>query len=294
MEGLGGPAQRVGEALGAHGHDHELLEVHVAVGMGSAVEHVEHGGGEHGGVDAAQVAVEGNLERLRDGSGGGHGDGEDGVGAQLGLVWRAVQGDHGLVDEALVGCVQALEFRRNDGFNIGDGLQHALAQIVALVPVAQFHGLMLAGGSARGHNCTAQSAAFQDYVSFHGRIAARVKNFARTDGNNFSHIGPHDAMQQPVIQLGTAIHGKRFSGSTLNRVQKLLHDRTLLSVQRLKGGCSLGILANRAPEACVMVVTGARMAAGSASAGLGRLPLLIRSGQGTWGSASMVLRADTR
>jgi hypothetical protein len=37
-------------------------------------------------------------------------------------------------------------------------------------------------------------------------------------------------MQQPVIQFGTAIHGKSLSGGALNRVQKLLHVVILLSV----------------------------------------------------------------
>jgi hypothetical protein len=41
-------------------------------------------------------------------------------------------------------------------------------------------------------------------------------------------------MQQPVIQLRTAIHGKSFSGGALNRVQKPLHVRSFLSVQRLR------------------------------------------------------------
>jgi hypothetical protein len=35
---------------------------------------------------------------------------------------------------------------------------------------------------------------------------------------------------QPVIQFGTAIHGKSLSGGALNRVQKLLHVVDLLSV----------------------------------------------------------------
>ena len=45
------------------------------------------------------------------------------------------------------------------------------------------------------------------------------------NGNNLSHIAPHDAVQQPGIQLGTAIDGKRFSGSALDGVQKLLRVR---------------------------------------------------------------------
>ncbi|MGD0733348.1 MAG: hypothetical protein ABR956_18940 [Terracidiphilus sp.] len=38
-------------------------------------------------------------------------------------------------------------------------------------------------------------------------------------------------MQQPVIQFGTAIHGKSLSGGALNRVQKLLHVVNFLSIQ---------------------------------------------------------------
>ena len=49
VEGLCRPAQRLGEALGAHGHDHEFLKVDIGVGMGSAVEDVEHGRGEDAG-----------------------------------------------------------------------------------------------------------------------------------------------------------------------------------------------------------------------------------------------------
>ncbi len=206
--------------------------------MRSAVQHVQHGRGQDAGVHAAQVAIERNLQRLRHGARGGHGDGQNGVGAQLGLVRRAVQRDHGLVEQPLVGGVHALQLGRNHGFHVGHGLQHALAQVVALVAVAQFHGLMLAGGSARRHDGAAQCAAFQNYVRFHGRIAARVQNLAGANGNNLSHIGPHNAVLQPVVQLRTAIHGKSFSGGALNRAQKLLHARNFLSVQSSKNAMS--------------------------------------------------------
>jgi hypothetical protein len=39
-------------------------------------------------------------------------------------------------------------------------------------------------------------------------------------------------MLQPVIQFGTAIHGKSLSGGALNRIQKLLHVLNPLSVLR--------------------------------------------------------------
>jgi hypothetical protein len=82
VEDFDAPAQGVGEGLGADGHDHELLEVDVRVGVGAAVEDVHHGGGQDAGVDAAEVAIEGSLSAFGGGAGGGHGDGEDGVGAE--------------------------------------------------------------------------------------------------------------------------------------------------------------------------------------------------------------------
>ncbi len=162
--------------------------------MCSAIENVEHRGGQDAGVYAAEVTVERQLQGLGHGAAGGHGDSENGVGAQLGLVRRAVQGNHGLVDQALVGGVHALQFGSNHGFNVFDGLQYALAPEVGFVAVAQFHGLMLACGCARRHDGAAQSPAFQNYVRLNGRIAARVQDFAGANGNNLSHMIPHNAM----------------------------------------------------------------------------------------------------
>ncbi len=191
--------------------------------MRAAVEHVQHRRGQNACIDAAEVAIERNLQRLRHGAGRSQRNGENRVGAQLAFVRRAVERDHGLVNEALIGCVHAFEFGCDHGLDIGNGLQNALAQVVALVAVAQLHGLVLAGGGARRHDGAAQCAAFQNHICFHGGIAARIKNFARANSNNLSHISPRNAVQQPVIQFGTAIHGESFSGSALNHSQKLRH-----------------------------------------------------------------------
>ena len=59
--GLGSPAQGLREAGSADRHDHELLEVHVVVGVGTTVEHVHHGNGQYVGIGATDVAVERNL-----------------------------------------------------------------------------------------------------------------------------------------------------------------------------------------------------------------------------------------
>ena len=125
--------------------------------------------------------------------------------------------------QPLVGRIHAFQFRRDHRLYVGHGLQHALAQVVALVAVAQLHGLMLAGGGARRHNGASQCAALQNHIGFHGRISARIKHFARANRNNLSHISPRNTVLQPVVQFGTAINGKSLSGSALNCFQKLVH-----------------------------------------------------------------------
>ena len=59
------------------------------------------------GAGAAEIAVERQPDRLGRGLGDGHRDAEDGVGAELGLVGRAVELDHQLVDGALVAGFEA-------------------------------------------------------------------------------------------------------------------------------------------------------------------------------------------
>ncbi len=104
-----------------------------------------------------------------------------------------------MIEEALVHGVKAFELGGEDGLDILDGLEDALAEVVALVAVAELDGLMLAGGGAGGDSGAAQCAGFQNYISFHGRIAARIENLAGADGNDLSHIIPRNAVLQPVV-----------------------------------------------------------------------------------------------
>ena len=98
VEDLGPHAQALGERARAAGHDHELLEVDLVVGVGPAVEHVHHRHGKHVRRLAAEVAPQ-RLPGLR-----GRGvrrrqrHGEDRVGAQARLVRGAVQRDQRLVE----------------------------------------------------------------------------------------------------------------------------------------------------------------------------------------------------
>jgi hypothetical protein len=87
---------------------------------------------------------------------------------------------------------------------------------------------------------------------------------------------------QTVIQFGTAIYGKVFSGGASNRFQKLIHVQESLIRPVLKSGCSsLRILANLAAHSRVAAVTQQASCSNQerfAKIGFPRgLPLLIRA-----------------
>ena len=151
------------------------------------------------------------MRASRRGAGYGHGDGEDGVGAELGFVLGAVDGDHGGVDQALVGGVHADEFGAEDGLDVFDGLEYALAEVVIFVAVAKLNGFVLAGGGAAGNGGAAYGSAVEDDVGFDGGITAGVQDFACVDRDDLGHVAPvfcwfgvakdwgDDAVVQPFV-----------------------------------------------------------------------------------------------
>ena len=62
---------------------------------------------------ARQISVERQRSAGRGGARGGHGDGQDGVGAEFALVRRAVGFDHAAVERRLIGGVQAADGLRD-------------------------------------------------------------------------------------------------------------------------------------------------------------------------------------
>ena len=109
------------------------------------------GHGHEGGVVGAQVLEQGHAEEVRGRPRGGHGDAEDGVGAELGLGLGPVQLDHGMVDVDLLQRVQPHDLGGDDVVHVLHRLEHALAEETGLVPVAQLQRLVLAGRCSRRH-----------------------------------------------------------------------------------------------------------------------------------------------
>ncbi len=62
--------------------------------------------------------------------------------------------------------------------------KHPLAEVLCLVAVAKFPGLVDAGAGAAGHGRAAEGAVGQFHVDLDGRIAAAVENLSGVDVYN--------------------------------------------------------------------------------------------------------------
>ena len=172
VEDLRTHAQRLREALGADRPDHELLEVDGVVGMGAAVDDVHHRHRQAAGAYAADIAIERQGGLLCRRLGDGQADAKDGVGTQAPLVLRTVEGNHGLVDQALLVGLHAREGIEDLVIDAVDRGHDAFAEVAILVAVAQLHRLMDAGRGAGGHGGATEGAALQGHVDLDRRIAA--------------------------------------------------------------------------------------------------------------------------
>ena len=86
---LRGPVQRLGEAVRAGAHHHEVLDVHPPPGMRAAAEDLDLRQRHQPGVRPAQVAVQRHAGRRRRGMRGGHRHRQDRVGAQAATCWAS-------------------------------------------------------------------------------------------------------------------------------------------------------------------------------------------------------------
>ncbi len=191
VEHLGAVADRLGHGGRAHRLDHEFLDVHVVVGVLTAVDDVHHR--HRQGVLVVVVLQVGDVfvERLFLGLGfrlgRRQGHRQDGVGAQVALVVGAVGVDHRLVQRPLVGGVAAHQQLADLGIDVAHGAGDALAQVAGLVAVTQLQRFPGAGGGTAGRAGAGGMAGFQGHIGFDGGVAAGIKNLAGLDVNNLGH-----------------------------------------------------------------------------------------------------------
>ena len=117
--------------------------------MRAAVEDVHHGRGQDAGVDTAKVAVERQFEREAEARAEAMETARMALAPSLDLFAVPSMAIMVASMQALVDGVHALELGSEDGSQRFDGVQHALADVVGLVAIAEFDGFVLAGGCAR-------------------------------------------------------------------------------------------------------------------------------------------------
>ena len=131
-------------------------------------------------VGSADVAEQGQLRGLRGRLGHRQRHAEDRVGAQPGLVRRAVEIHQGLVDQALLVGAET-DHRRGDLVEHRlHSLLHTLAQ-VARSAVAKLDSLVLTGGGTRGHRGAGDRAVQQTDLDLDGRVPPGIEDFAGSD-----------------------------------------------------------------------------------------------------------------
>ena len=181
-------AHGLGNVRRGHRHDHEFLDVDGIVGMFAAVDDVHHRHRQLMGMDAAHIGIQGQRGFFGGGLGRGQADAENGIGAEPRFILGAVQFDHGGVDFQLVFGVKSGKRLVNLAIDRVTSLEHALAVIAALIAVAQFDGLMDAGGSARRHGGAARRAGLQHDFDFDGGVAPGIQNLAAINIDDGGHV----------------------------------------------------------------------------------------------------------
>ena len=228
--GLGPPAQRLAEGRRADRHQHELLEVDGVLGVGAAVQDVEHRDRERVRVGTAHGPVEGNLQLVGHRLGAGQRDGQDGVGPEPALVGRPVQVDQGEVDRPLVERVQPAIASAISPLTLATARWTPLPPN-RLAAVAQLDRLVDARRCTRRSDGTPTRPGVEQDLGLDGRVATGVEDLAPDHVLNGAHEFSPSAsslMGHPVIQTSgcPARFGDALGGDdVVAQVQRSLAQR---------------------------------------------------------------------
>jgi hypothetical protein len=165
-------------------------EVDAVVGMNAPVEDVHHRNGQQVGIDAADIAIEGQPDRIGRCFCRCKADAQDRIGTKATLVLRPVEIDERGIDIDLVLGFHSDHCVGDFAVHGLDGVADALPAPAALVAVTKFHGLVRSGRGARRHGSAAHAAVFEGDVHLDCRIAAAVEDLARVDVDDSSHGFP--------------------------------------------------------------------------------------------------------
>mmetsp|Transcript_13538 Transcript_13538/g.18732 ORF Transcript_13538/g.18732 Transcript_13538/m.18732 type:complete len:233 (+) Transcript_13538:1029-1727(+) len=161
---------------------HELLESELVASVRTTVDHVEgwHGKNQLGVTSQVCVVL---VERHALGSSAGLRDSKrdtkDGIGAELGLVLRAIQIKHDLINLSLLSGVLADQSILNQSVDVVYSLKNALTH-VPVATVTKLAGLVDTSGSAAGYG-SAEHAIISENIDLHSGVATGIDDLAALD-----------------------------------------------------------------------------------------------------------------
>ena len=138
-------------------------------------------------IGAADVAVEWFVSRLSRSIECCEGNTEDGVCAELALVWSAVEIDHGLIESTLIGSIHADDGWSNHIVDCLDGVKNTLATVNRLIAIATFPSFCLTGGSTRWNEALALSTIVGVKNDLDGWVTAGIENLTCVHAFNDCH-----------------------------------------------------------------------------------------------------------
>src|SRR5213078_5106928 len=135
------------------------------------VENVHHRHGHDARERAAEVAKEGHADRERRGARRRHRNGEQRVGAELGLVRRAVELEHRRVDAELIGRLDSAKGGCDGLLDVSDRVPNALAAVAITLTIAELDSLVLSGAGPTGDGGATHNSVVEYDVGFDGGIS---------------------------------------------------------------------------------------------------------------------------
>ena len=178
--------QRVGEAVKAQWHDHELLHIDRVVGVLATIDDVHHRRRQDVRGRATQVAIQWQLTVAGRRLGNRHGGAQDGVGPQPLLVGRAVQFDHHLIDCTLLQRVQTDQRVSDLAIDVFDRLGHSLAEVDRSIAIAQFPRLVSPRAGSAGYGRPTEGSIHQFHLNLDGGLP-RLSSICLADSLNDAH-----------------------------------------------------------------------------------------------------------
>lgn len=165
VKDFGAHTNSVGHAGGANGNNHILLKIGGPVGVCAAIDDIHHRHRKtkviRGVGDGGNVLIKGKMLGICNRLGGGEGNGENSIGAKIGLIFGVVEVEHKLIDLGLVAGVIADKNIANFIIYVPDGLEDTFAAKALWVAVAKFEGFASTGRSTRRNGGTADMVIFK-------------------------------------------------------------------------------------------------------------------------------------